>query len=398
MEYCIFPMRIINITQRALDSFSHKNLEAWDIAGKDTGIESAYAPCTCKVLSILSYSKTGFSNTVFFGSCDANGNPAKVLTNNGTARILTFALSHDNDISDISVGQIYKSGEKIYDEGTCGPATGNHIHLEVGEGWQYKKVKRADGVYSIPNIVHIEDVFFMLKGWNEIKRANGYTFKEVESRVIFETFSVYYENNANNITNLPQNQTKRTGQTIYISTQIPIRPGYKFKHWTVFADGTGTIYNPGDAYTGDWSSSLYAVWEPTEYVLNYNGNTEDTVTNVPSFQIRGHDTAPIVISSKIPNRIGYKFLHWNSQPDDSGYVYKPGDMFDHNWYTCLWAQWIKLDNDCIKYTLSDAMKAFKYISGKRQLTEEEKILYDINKDGKITLSDVMSIFKKVAGK
>ena len=76
MQNVIFPMRTINITQRALDSFSHKNLEAWDIAGADTGIESAYAPCRVKVLAKLPYETTGFSNTVFFGSCDKNGRGA----------------------------------------------------------------------------------------------------------------------------------------------------------------------------------------------------------------------------------------------------------------------------------------------------------------------------------
>ena len=184
MENVIFPMQTINITQRALDSYSHKGLEAWDIAGADTGIESAYAPCTVKVLAKLPYETTGFSNTVFFGSCDENGNPAKVLTENGQERILTFALTHDNNISDIPIGKIYKSGEKIYDEGTKGKATGNHIHMEIGEGWQYKKAKQSNGVWSIPNIVHIADVFYQLKDWNIIKRLNGYAFKTVDSRTV----------------------------------------------------------------------------------------------------------------------------------------------------------------------------------------------------------------------
>lgn len=182
MQNVIFPMRTINITQRALDSFSHKNLEAWDIAGADTGIESAYAPCRVKVLAKLPYETTGFSNTVFFGSCDKNGNPEAVRTENGEVRVLTFAMTHDNDISDINPGTVYESGEAIYQEGTKGNATGNHIHLEVAEGWQYKKVKRKDGVWETPNITHIADVFFKLKDWNTVKKANGYLFKEVSAR------------------------------------------------------------------------------------------------------------------------------------------------------------------------------------------------------------------------
>ena len=191
MQNVIFPMQTINITQRALNSYSHTNLEAWDIAGANTRIENAFAPCRVKVLAKLPYETTGFSNTVFFGSCDANGNPEAVRTENGEIRVLTFAMTHDNDISNLKVNTIYESGSVIYQEGTKGNATGNHIHLEVAEGWQYKKLKRKDGVWETPNIVHIADVFFQLKNWNSIKNANGYSFLTVDSREDNEIFSIY---------------------------------------------------------------------------------------------------------------------------------------------------------------------------------------------------------------
>lgn len=177
-DYVIYPQRIINITQRANGSFSHLNLEAWDLADKDSAIQDVYAPCTVKALA----KPASNANTVLFGSCDLLGHPKEVITEDGNKHILTFALTHDDYIDDIEIGHVYKSGEIIYQEGKAGKTTGNHVHLEVAEGWQYEKVDDKYGNYRIENIIKIGDVFHFLKGWNTIKKANGYTFREVTAR------------------------------------------------------------------------------------------------------------------------------------------------------------------------------------------------------------------------
>ena len=169
--------KIINITQRANSPFSHADLQAWDIADIDSKVQQAFAPCTVKVLA----KPISNANTVLFGTCDDLGNPRAVMTENGM-RILTFGFTHDNYIGDIEIGRIYKSGEKIYDEGKAGYATGNHIHLEVASGWQFDKITDVYGHYRLRNITSIANIFYQLKGWNEIKNANGYTFTEVNQR------------------------------------------------------------------------------------------------------------------------------------------------------------------------------------------------------------------------
>ena len=45
-EYAMFPMEYMNITQGVNGSFSHSGTNAIDIAGKDSGIDTAYAPFT----------------------------------------------------------------------------------------------------------------------------------------------------------------------------------------------------------------------------------------------------------------------------------------------------------------------------------------------------------------
>lgn len=178
VEYVIFPQKVINITQRANSEYSHSNLQAWDIADIDSEVQPIYAPCTVKVLA----KPTSNANSILYGSCDDQGNKEAKMTENGTLRVLTFNFTHDDDISDVEVGMIFKSGEKIGDEGKEGYATGNHSHVEVAEGWQYRKVTDDFGHYRIENITNIADIFHQLRGWNVIKRSNGYTFKEVDKR------------------------------------------------------------------------------------------------------------------------------------------------------------------------------------------------------------------------
>ncbi len=69
MEYVIFPMKPIRITQRANGSRSHTNLQAWDIANSEDSLW--YAPCTVKVLAINP--RPNNYNTVLFGTCDNSG-------------------------------------------------------------------------------------------------------------------------------------------------------------------------------------------------------------------------------------------------------------------------------------------------------------------------------------
>ena len=158
-EKALFPMKNVSVSQRAFSTGSHKNLQAIDINGEGTRIEHGRAPSYVKVLAVLEKSKTGFNNTVLYGTCDASGAKKAVLCADNIERILTFAFTHDNNISDIKVGQIFKQGEVCYQEGTTGQATGNHIHVEIGEGWQYKKYKDINGNWCLKNLVPAENVF-----------------------------------------------------------------------------------------------------------------------------------------------------------------------------------------------------------------------------------------------
>lgn len=117
----IFPMQYLRITT-GINELSHKGSNAIDVAGKDTGIDNAFAPFTGTIKRIYA-----LGNTVWLES------NAPVEFADGTVDYATVSFTHDSIVSDLSVGQVVQQGQIFYQEGTAN-ASGAHIHLEVGRG------------------------------------------------------------------------------------------------------------------------------------------------------------------------------------------------------------------------------------------------------------------------
>ena len=123
MEKPIYPSQYMRITQGYMEG-THQDSYAIDEAGSDSGIDYMKAPFTGVIKKIY----TQDANEVWLESTDP------VLYPDGTVDYLTMMFAHDNDVSDLSVGQIISQGARFYEEGTKGNATGNHVHIECGKG------------------------------------------------------------------------------------------------------------------------------------------------------------------------------------------------------------------------------------------------------------------------
>ncbi len=160
-------MHCLNITQGRYGGFSHKTNNAYDLAGVDSGIDYFYADCTLEVIGVFPYKSTGFANTVLFYDRDND---------------VTLAMTHENTIpSRCKVGAKYYKGEICYSEGVCGRATGNHIHLEIGRGYQQVK-RKIDGEWKLINQINIEDYFYLDDSIKVINSC-GYKFSKEVSEV-----------------------------------------------------------------------------------------------------------------------------------------------------------------------------------------------------------------------
>lgn len=139
-----------------------------DFVGPTSGIDSAYAPFDCKVVKI----DASQGNMVAFESTN------QVYMADGSLGYVTFMLAHDDNISDLYVGKTFSQGSVIYQEGSTGESSGNHIHVEVAKGrfstsgdaniWTFV---RSQSRAVLPNVV------FYLYPNTTIKAAGGYTWK-----------------------------------------------------------------------------------------------------------------------------------------------------------------------------------------------------------------------------
>ena len=144
-EYALYPSDTLCVTQGAYDTYSHQKQNALDITTKN---RSVYAPFTGKIVRIdRGYSKY---NTVWLQSCD------KVVYADGTVDYMTVVFMHDNNVSDLSVGQIVGQGEYFYDMGVAGGATGSHVHIACIRG----KYSSRMGLTGSGN-VSVEKAFFL---------------------------------------------------------------------------------------------------------------------------------------------------------------------------------------------------------------------------------------------
>ena len=127
MQKAILSCKELNIKQMMNEKFSHDGDLAIDISSKckylkapfDLVIKRIYTPC----------------NAVFCESVD------KVLYSDGTVDFMSLLLIHDDDVSDLKVGEVLNQGTIFYQPGNKGKSTGSHIHIAIGRGKYQKWIK-----------------------------------------------------------------------------------------------------------------------------------------------------------------------------------------------------------------------------------------------------------------
>ena len=174
MEKPLYPSPYMRITQGYMMG-THADSYAIDDAGSDSGIDFIVAPFTGVIRKIY----TSDANEVWLESSEP------VIYPDGTVDYMTMMFAHDNDVSNLFVGKVINRGERFYEEGTKGNASGNHVHMEcgrgkfTGSGWHLNSA----GYWSINNgknpteCLWIDDSITVLNSY-------GYTFKRIEPEVV----------------------------------------------------------------------------------------------------------------------------------------------------------------------------------------------------------------------
>ena len=117
----------------------------------------------------------------------------------------------------------------------------------------------------------------------------------------------------------PQNGV--TDQKVNVRQNGFTRDGYTFVRWDTQADCRGKAVNPGDKWTLQGSSTLYACWAGTARTLTYHGNG---ATGGNTAAQSGHTGDELTTNANGFTRDGYTFVEWNTKADGTGGHYGKG--------------------------------------------------------------------------
>lgn len=157
-------------------------------------------------------------------------------------------------------------------------------------------------------------------------------YAECNSFRIYNTYSVSY--NANGGSGAPSAQTKIQDENLTLSSSKPTKAHYVFKGWASSKTATSAQYQAGGKYTKNAAITLYAVWEPEVYTINFdaNGGKGDL------------ESAKITYgnSMRMPNNVvntGYYLRGWATSKNATEPQYKIGVDYKLEADTTLYAVW-----------------------------------------------------------
>ena len=156
---------------------SHWGVPAVDLAGSDSGID--YFKAIDGAYKIIGF--WGISGGTGFIPVDANGKPEPVELADGKEYYAGLYMVHDS--TPRKLGAIIPRGGVMYQEGTKGKATGNHIHLEVFRYTPARPIlpKRVAvkgnryGSYMFQDYID-PSMLWVDKSYSTIVELNGQTF------------------------------------------------------------------------------------------------------------------------------------------------------------------------------------------------------------------------------
>lgn len=154
------------------------------------------------------------------------------------------------------------------------------------------------------------------------------------SFTIVDSYPVRYNANGGTLAKVPSQQLKIKDENLAITSSEPTREHYIFKGWASSKTATEPQYKSGEYYTKNTSITLYAVWEPEIYTIDFNPNGGEGET--VSTKITYGNTM------KMPNDIarqGYYLKGWSKDKNSQTAEYRIGVDYGFDCNTPLYAVW-----------------------------------------------------------
>ena len=158
-EVMLFPMNVLQMTQDEGGDFSHAGTYNIDFVGMWAHYP-LYAPCSLRIRRIVADG----SNGLILDSVN------KVHLPNGALDYITLSVAHSNNPPSMTVGHVFNQGELFYTTGTAGFATGDHVHMCIGQGSGGDLVQRSTGNWDLSNRIHMWEGMYV----NDTDIIQGY--------------------------------------------------------------------------------------------------------------------------------------------------------------------------------------------------------------------------------
>lgn len=333
-ECAMFPAGTLEVSQIAYGNYSHADTLATDILPEG----DVFAPFTGRI--VMTDSDYG---CVVLQSTD------KVHWADGSLDYMSVSFLHDNDTTDLKLGQVIEQGTPFYQAGVRSPGgyiTAPHVHIVIIRG------KAEDLSNPFRGTDYIFDAFFLdtdtevvIEGWTDDPRyclrhhaPTDYSglWTSIES---FGSYRIRYD--ADGGSGEIPGRFKTGGVAFVLSNgEAFSRDGYRFLGWSEQPGSRVAAFPPGAVVTEDRPLTLYAVWEPLTYRVGFDAgddrpeetrSTGDPVT-LPGTELRraGYRLAGWKLSRE--DRLWYTAAGW-AETEDEAQLFPAGQalVLDETW-------------------------------------------------------------------
>ena len=204
------------------------------------------------------------------------------------------------------------------------------------------------GVTLATNSGSLAKTGYTLTGWNTLANgtgthyATGASYSLTADVTLYaewtpNTYTITYNGNGSTGGTVPAVTTGNGAVTLRTNSGTLVKAGYTFAGWNTLANGTGTSYSAGAAYTLGGDVTLYAEWTLNTYTITYAPNSATGGTSPAD--TTGNGTVTLASNSGTLTRVGYTFTGWNSAANGTGTHYATGASYSLTGNVTLYAEW-----------------------------------------------------------
>ncbi len=204
----IFPMKVMNISQTYNGSGHKKHWKGAerghkdypiDICGADSGRDTLYTPCPCKITFIQAKNSKDWTNKMILVSTEKVDTP-KYGKTQIFFKCVHFPYSNVKKYG-LKVGKTFKAYEPFCNEGSDNHSTGNHIHFSCGIGYADKSIVNKNGKYvANGDNKYPENILWVDLDFTKIKNGGNLNWKTFKKEI--KPSVSYYKKCASKYTSL----------------------------------------------------------------------------------------------------------------------------------------------------------------------------------------------------